>query len=183
MNKFLAGGLVLSLAWHMGTASAQSYGGQPLDSLYDQGVREMAPNWRGLGKTHDAAVFIHKDIRKTDKGRVAVWTHHELPAPEYLEKEKAYLSTRDRMLIDCKASTLGTSDLAYYSQRFARGAVVGTNRMKGVEMIEVMPDSIEELLVKTVCAPAPRKPAAKSVAKPKAEKQEKSDKPAKETKT
>jgi hypothetical protein len=165
MNKFLAGGLVLCLAWHAGHSSAQSYGGQPLDSLYDQGMREMAPNWRGLGKTHDAAIFIHNDVRKADKGRLSVWTHHELSATEYLEKEKAYLSTRDRMLIDCKASTLGTSNLAYYSQRFARGAVVGTTRIKGVEMTEVMPDSIEELLVKTVCAPAPRKAAAKPKAK------------------
>jgi|GEM_PF-1863125 len=161
MNKFLAaGGLFLSLAWSFDPVFAQNYGGQPLEALYDQGVREMAPQWRALGKTHDAAVFIHGDIKKSDKGRVAVWTHHELPSTEYLDKEKAYLSTRDRVLVDCKASTLGTSDQAFYSQRFARGAVVGTNRSKNTEMHEVMPDSIEELLVKTVCAPAPRKPAA-----------------------
>lgn len=164
MNKFLAAGLVLSLAWRAESVSAQTYGGQSLDSLYELGLREMAPNWRGLGKTHDAAVFIHNNVRKGDKGRIAVWTHHELPAAEYLEKEKPYLSTRDRVLVDCKAATLGTSDLTYYSERFAHGAVVGTSRMKGVELREVMPDSIEELLVKTACPAPPAKPAPKAKA-------------------
>jgi len=152
MNKILAGAAVLWLA--IGTASthAQTYSGQALDALYEHGLREMAPNWRGLGKTHEAAVFIHSEVRKTDNGRLAVWMHQELSAPEYIEKETSYLSTRDRMVVDCRTARIGKTDMAYYAERFAHGQVVWTSR-KQAEMIEVVPDSIEELLVKVVCAP------------------------------
>ena len=167
MNKILAGCIGLSLAAGMMQASAQSFSDQALDELYERGQRAMAPNWRGLGKTRESAVFIHEDIRKADNGMLAVWTHHELPAPGYIEKEKPYLSTRDRMLVDCKGSRTATSDVAYYAERFGYGAVVGTARRKP-ELIEVVPDSIEALLVKVVCdaKPKPQKAAKKAKAAP-----------------
>ncbi len=175
MNKFLTGSLVLSLVWHSGQTFAQFTSDQPLNLLYEQGAREMAPDWRGLGKTHNAAIFFHHGVKKADNGRLSVWTHHEFHTAEYLEKEKTYLSSRGRMLIDCKASTLALSEQAYYSQRFARGVIIGTSSMKEVDMKEAFPDSIEERLLKTVCAPAPRKLVvkSKSVTKNEAEKETK----------
>lgn len=163
MNRFLAGAIALSIVAPVVPIAAQTHPVQSMDALYESGRQHMAPNWSGLGKTYKSAVFIHNDIRKADNGQYAVWTHNELPGLEYLEKEKAYLSVRDRMLIDCKSSRLGISDQAYYAERFAHGAVVGTNRVKTVDMREIVPDSIEELLVKTVCAPKPRKAAAQKV--------------------
>ncbi|RZI43137.1 hypothetical protein EGT07_09825 [Herbaspirillum sp. HC18] len=167
MNKILGCGAALALAFGACQSHAQqSYSSAELDSLYERGQREMAPNWRGLGKTHEAAVFIHNDVRKADNGLLAVWMHYELPAPEYVEKEKSYLSTRDRMLVDCKSSRTGTTDSTYYADRFAHGAVVLSNRKKP-EMMEVVPDSIEELLLKTACAAKPRStPPKRKVPKP-----------------
>lgn len=162
MNKLLAGGVVLFFFAHAAPVAAQPDSRKALESLSERGQSEMAPGWRHVGITHKSAVFMHQDIRKTDRGTLAVWTHNELPVAEYLEKEKKYVSTRERMLVDCKASRLGVSDQAYYAQHFARGEVVGTNRISNVEWQEAVPDSIEELLVKTVCAPKPRKAAAKS---------------------
>jgi len=164
MNKLVAGGVVLFFFAHGAHVAAQHDPRKSLESLSERGQSEMAPNWRSLGITHKSAVFMHQDIRKTDKSTLAVWTHYELPVAEYLEKEKKYLSTRERMLVDCSASRLGVSDQAYYAQHFARGEVVGTNRIRNVEWQEAVPDSIEELLVKTVCAPKPRKAAAKAKA-------------------
>lgn len=163
MNKILGGCIVLSLAASMPHAFAQPYSDKTLDELYERGQREMAPNWRALGKTHESAVFIHQDVRKAGNGMLAVWVHHELPAPAYIEKEKPYLSTRDRMLVDCKASRAGAADIAYYTERFGFGAVVWTAR-RMPEMADVVPDSIEELLVKVVCAPKPRKAPQKAKA-------------------
>lgn len=162
MNKFLAGAAAALLAC---AAQAQPGVSQEVDALYDRGQREMAPNWRPLGKTNDAAVFIHNDIRKADNGMLAVWVHFELPAPEYIEKEKPYLSTRDRMVVDCKGLRVGPADSTYYAERYGHGAVVWSNRRKP-DMVDAVPDSIEEHLIKTVCAPktkvktaAKRKPA------------------------
>jgi len=150
MNKYLAGAAMLAACAFQ--VQAQPGPGQEVEALYERGQREMAPNWRPLGKTHEAAVFIHSDVRKAENGRVAVWMHYEMPAPEYIEKEKPYLSTRDRMIVDCKASRVGAADSTYYADRFGHGAVVWTNR-RTAEMVDVVPDSIEELLLRTACAP------------------------------
>ena len=160
MNRFLATCIAISLSAAAPQSFAQVIGDKTLDSLYERGQREMAPNWRGLGKTQESAVFVHQDIRKSANGLLSVWTHHELPAPGYIDKEKPYLSTRDRMLVDCKGVRTGTADIAYYAERFGYGTVVGTARMKA-ELADVVPDSIEELLVKVVCAPKPGKASQK----------------------
>ncbi|HEY0845940.1 MAG TPA: surface-adhesin E family protein [Noviherbaspirillum sp.] len=162
MNTFLAHGVILSLVALAGQAGAQPDPRKSLDALQARGQQEMAPNWRPLGMTHKAAIFLHNDVRKAEQGRLAVWTHNELPVAEYIDKEKAYLSTRERLLVDCKSSRIGMSDQAFYAEHFARGAVAGINRNSQVDMQETVPDSVEELLVKTVCAPKPRKPAAKA---------------------
>lgn len=156
MYRFLAKCIAIVMAMTASPSFAQASGDKTLDSLYERGQREMAPNWRGLGKTHESAIFIHQEVRKADNGMLSVWTHHELPAPEYIDKEKPYLSTRDRMLVDCKGGRTGTTDVAYYSERFGFGTVVATARKKG-ELADVVPDSIEELLLKVVCAPKPAK--------------------------
>ena len=166
MNKILAACIALSCATSASQAFAQPNEDKMLDTLYERGQSEMAPNWRGLGKTHESAVFIHKDVRKAGNGLLAVWTHHELPAPGYLGKEQAYLSTRDRMLVDCKSLRTGATDIAYYAERFGFGMVVDTVR-KQAELTDVVPDSIEELLVKVVCAPKPRKKSSAAKAKTK----------------
>lgn len=160
MIKFLAGGIILSFIANALQANAQPGPRKLLEALNERSQHEMAPGWRNLGITHKAVVFIHDDIRKTDNGQLAVWIHNELPIAEYLEKEKTYLSRRERMLVDCKSSRIGTADQAYYAEHFARGAVVGTMRVKNVEMQEIIPDSIEELLMKTACAPKPKKATA-----------------------
>lgn len=165
MNKGFIVAALLPLIAQTAPAFAQPTPEKTLESLYERGKQEMAPNWRAIGITHRSAVFLHNDVRKTDNGQVAVWAHNELATPDYLDKEKAYLSIRERMVVDCKSSRLGTADQAYYAQHFARGAVVGTNRINGVEMQEVVPDSIEELLVKTACPVARKKTASKTAAK------------------
>jgi len=161
MNKLLAGCIAVSIIVAAPQTFAQAYGDNPLDSLYERGQREMAPNWRGLGKTHESAVFVHQDTRKVENGMLSVWTHHELPAPGYIDKEKPYLSTRDRMLVDCKGARTGTTDIAYYSERFGYGMVVATAHRKA-ELADVVPDSIEELLMKVVCTPKAGRPAKKA---------------------
>jgi hypothetical protein len=162
MKNIFTCSIALAL-FHTGAVSAQSDMRFPaVDSLYEQGQREMAPKWRGLGKMPDAAVFLHQTVKKRENGQLAVWTHRELSMPEYLEKEKGYLSMRERSLIDCKGSMVGVTDALYYSAHFGNGAVVAMNRGKPVEMAEVVPDSIEERLVNVACAPKPpRKPVRK----------------------
>lgn len=153
MNKLFAAGVVLSLASQAGHASAQSVS---VTALYAQGERELAPNWRPIGTTANAAVFIHKDIRKVDNGYLAVWAARELASHEYVEKEKAYLSTRERVVIDCAASRIGISDRSYYAGRFGSGAIVNASRKQAAEMLETIPDSLEDRLARITCAPKPR---------------------------
>lgn len=167
MNTYATGSIILSFIALAGHAAAQPDPRKSLDTLIERGQQEMATNWRSLGVTHKAAVFMHNDVRKSASGQLAVWTHHEMPFMEYLEKERAYLSMRERMLVECAAGRIGISDQAFYAERFARGALVGANRIRSVEMQEVVPDSIEEMLLKIVCAPKPRKtPVPKPKAKP-----------------
>jgi hypothetical protein len=171
MNRFITATLLLALA-HAGAAHAQNASpGLPtapagpadaVDTLYEQGRQAMAPNWRGLRKLAGEAVFIHNDVKRTAEGRLAVWTHHEFVAPEYLEKEKAYLSARERVVIDCKGERMGIADSAYYTGRFGAGAIVAKNRMASPDMTELLPDSMEAELVKTACAPKARAPLRKT---------------------
>lgn len=127
-----------------------------IDELYAQGQREMSSAWRGAGKSHDAAVFMHNDRRRESDGRIAVWMHRELESVEYLEKEKPYHSIRERLLVDCKASRLGVADVAYYGERFAKGAVVGTVKSKSPDMANPVPDTIEDQVLRNICAPKAR---------------------------
>jgi hypothetical protein len=174
MNRFFAGSAVLYLASHMVGVCAQTAPAPSVDSLYDQGQHEMTANWRAFGKMHDAAVFIHKDVKKTNNGRVTVWRHYEFPFPKYLEKEMPYLSARELAIVDCKSSTVGVSEFAHYPGRFGTGAVIATNKVKSAEMAEAMPDSLEEQLIKTLCASKPR---SKPVRKAKPAKAVSDDKP------
>ena len=151
------------LASHMVGICAQTAPAPSVDSLYDQGRHEMTANWHAFGKMHDAAVFIHKDVKKTNNGRITVWRHSEYPFPKYLEKEMPYLSAREHAIVDCKSSTIAVSEFAYYMGRFGTGAVIATNKVKSVEMAEAMPDSLEERLIKTLCESKPRsKPVRKA---------------------
>lgn len=169
MNRFLAGGLAASLLAYATQIHAQSDPRKTTEAWMQRGQQEMAPTWQKLGQTHKAAVFRHKEIRKADNGRVAVWTHSELPDVAYLEKEKPYLSTRELMLVDCKSVRLGMSEQTFYAEHFARGVIVGTNRFKNADMLEAVPDSVEDTLVKIVCAPKPRKAAVRKPIAPKAQ--------------
>lgn len=126
------------------------------DELYSQGQREMPSSWRGVGKSHDAAVFLHSDRRRENDGRIAAWMHRELVSLEYFEKEKPYLSMRERLLADCKASRLGITDVTYYGERFARGAVVGAVKSKTPDMSNPVPDSIEDQALRMLCSPKVR---------------------------
>lgn len=169
MNKFLVGGLAVSLFACVAQTHAQPTPRKATETWAERGQQEMAQTWRKLGQSHKAAVFLHKEVKKTDNGRVAVWTHSELPDTEYLEKEKPYLSSRERMLVDCKSARFGMAEQTFYTEHFARGAIVATNRFKNADMLDAVPDSVEETLVKTVCAPKPRKAAVRKSVAPKAE--------------
>lgn len=136
-----------------------------MDELYAQGQRDLPSSWRGVGKSHDAAVFMHQDRRRESDGRIAVWLHRELMAQEYFEKEKPYLSLRERLLADCKAGRLGITDVTYYGERFAKGAVAGTSKYAAPEMKDPVPDSIDDQILRNLCpakarqAPAQRQKA------------------------
>ncbi len=179
MNRFLSGSAVLYLALHAATAPAQNAAIPTVDALYEQGQHALTASWRPLGKRHDAAVFLHQNIKKADNGRLAVWRDTEYPFPDYFEKEHAYLSSRERVVIDCKAATFGISETSYYAERFGKGEVVGTSKATGQEMSDAVPDSLEEHLINTACAPKPRsKPAHKKAAtKPAGDKQAASEAP------
>ena len=116
----------------------------------------MPAPWAGLGKTHEAAVFLHEEIRKAEKDRVAVWRGREFAFTEYLDKQTGYLSSRERVLVDCKSHTIGISDRTYYSGRFASGPTASTQKFTVPAMMEVVPDSLDAQLLKRVCAPTPR---------------------------
>lgn len=155
-------GLLLVLGAVAAPLYAQGDSSASIDELYVQGQRELAPNWQPIGKNASEAIFLHKETRKEDGNRLSVWLHRELSSPEYFEKENAYLSKRERLLVDCKGSRLGSSATSYYSGRFASGTVVGSDRTKSPEMIDVVPDSIEDRIVKTACAPKGRTTAKKT---------------------
>lgn len=168
MSTFIRQGAILCLALYTLTAHAETAAPQTVDSLYERGQHELTSNWRPLGKLYNAAVFIHHDAKKLDKDRVAVWRHYEYPYPEYFEKENAYLSARERVVVDCKTARVGVSDSSFYSGRFASGAIVGENKSVSLDMNAVRPDSLEEQLVKAVCvSKPPRKQRSKPA--PKAE--------------
>lgn len=163
MSTFFRHGAVLCLALHALAVHAETAAPQTVDSLYERGQHELTANWHPLGKLHNAAVFIHHDVKKLDKERVAVWRHYEYPYPEYFEKENAYLSARERVVVDCKTARVGVSDSSFYSGRFASGAIFGENKSVSLDMNVARPDSLEEQLVKSVCISKPRsKPVPKA---------------------
>jgi hypothetical protein len=161
MTWLISGSLLAALFAAAG-ACAQTRSHDTIDELYQRGQHEMTSNWRPLGKTHNAAVFIHKDIRRRDKGNITLWIDRELLSAEYLEKEKVYLSIRERMVVDCKGARIGITDTSMYSERLGGGAIVGISRTKNPDMTDVVPDSIEDQILKIACAPKPRNtPSAK----------------------
>lgn len=153
MNTSLACSFALCLLVPASLAYANPGAHPSIDALYEQGTRQLPPPWVGLGKTHEAAVFLHKEIRKAGKDRVAVWRGREFSFTEYLDKQTAYLSSRERVLVDCKNHTIGISDQTYYAERFASGPTAGMRKVASPAMAAVVPDSLDARLLKIVCAP------------------------------
>jgi hypothetical protein len=139
---------------------------QTVDALYEQGQHALPAGWKALTRTETAAVFVHNDVHNAEGGKLAVWTHKELAAPEYFEKDKAYLSIRERTLVDCKAGRTGISDWVAYAGRYAAGGAIAKEK-RDKEMSEAVPDSPEAKLLATVCAlkPAPSRRRNQPVAK------------------
>ncbi|TFV88425.1 hypothetical protein E4K72_21920, partial [Oxalobacteraceae bacterium OM1] len=146
--------VLLAMLAARGLAQAES-----VDALYAQGQQALPDGWKPLARTERAAVFVHRESRPVD-GKLAVWVHSELAAPEYFEKDMAYVSMRERMLVDCKAERTGSAEWIAYPARFAGGTVVAREK-RDKEMSDAVPDSLEAQLLKSVCAPKPRPPAPK----------------------
>jgi len=127
-----------------------------IGDLYQQGQLTLLPDWKPLGKNYRAAVFVQSAPPRTAATYLAAWTDYELPFPEYYEKEKAYLSIRERMLLDCKGGKAGISSASFYAGQFGSGAIVAVKREDKPDMLDVVPDSIEDRLLKQVC-PAPKR--------------------------
>lgn len=143
-----------------------------LEEIYAQGQQKLAPPWRGLGVMDDAAVFIRAETASAGKNQVSIWTDRELPVPGYFEKEKPYVSVRERFVADCAAHRLGLVEWVYYSDRYGSGAMVVHDRNAQPEMRETLPDSLEEQIRSIACpkpAPKPAPKPRKKIAKPKAE--------------
>lgn len=179
----LAGGLALFAAL---TASAQegfaraaeeaaNRSRAELEELYAQGEQKLAPPWRGLRVTDDAAVFVRADPTPAGKNQVTIWTERELPVPGYFEKEKPYLSVRERFVAECNARRIGLAEWVYYSGRYGSGAPVARDRIAQPEMSEPLPDSLEEQIHGAACpkplpkSPAPKPKPKKAAAKPAAD--------------
>ena len=153
MKSALIGGIALLAALHAGAADTRP--AQTVDDLYRQGQLMMPADWKSLNGSTEAAAFIHDDVRKAEDDALAVWVDRELPSPEYFEKERQYLSTRERLLVDCKAGRVGVADTAYYAEHFGAGRMVGVERQGSPDMLAAVPDSIEDQALKIVCAPKP----------------------------
>jgi hypothetical protein len=138
------------------------------ESLYREGESGMGKAWQGLRKLDESAVFLHRDVRKGEKETVYVWTGREFVDPHYHEKEKPYLSTRERLVIDCAGMRAGVTESAFYEKRFGAGEPIARVQQKP-EMIDILPDSIEEQMHHIACAkpaPKPVKPVMKTASRP-----------------
>jgi hypothetical protein len=127
-------------------------------SLYREGESGMGKAWQGLRKLEESAVFLHRDVRKADKDMVYVWTGKEFVYPHYHEKEKPYLSTRERIVIDCAGMRAGVTESVFYEKRFGTGEPIARAQQRP-DMIDILPDSMEEQMHHIACA----RPAVKPV--------------------
>jgi hypothetical protein len=137
-------------------------------SLYREGESGMGKAWQGLRKLDESAVFLHRDVRKADKDMVYVWTGKEFVYPHYHEKEKPYLSIRERIVIDCAGMRAGVTESAFYEKRFGTGEAIARVQQRP-DMIDILPDSIEEQMHHIACArpaPKPVKPLVKTASRP-----------------
>lgn len=130
-----------------------------VERLYEQGRKQLPGHWRGLGKTPGAAVFVHIDVKKTAQGYYRLWRSHEFLAPGYIDKEILYRSVREQILIDCTDARIGTSTRAYFGGHFGTGAVAARSDVAPIEWVAILPDTLDEQLLRTICPTQPAKPA------------------------
>lgn len=127
-------------------------------SLYREGEFGMGKAWQGLRKLEESAVFLHRDVRRAEKDMVYVWTDKEFVHPHYHQKEWPYLSMRERIIIDCSGMRAGVVESAFYEKRFGTGEPIARVQQRP-EMIDILPDSMEEQMHHIACA----KPVVKAV--------------------
>lgn len=170
---FLAGACLPIVQAQSDTPRIAAASGSRMEVLeiYEEGKQRLAPRWHGLRMLDGAAVFIRKEMPKGEKGRVDVWLHRELAAPQYHEKEKSYLSVRERFMADCGARRLGLAEWVYYAGRFGEGQVIKRANTEQPELNSALPDSLEEQVLSIACPIKQRKvfAKAKKPPKPKAE--------------
>lgn len=141
-----------------------------LEEIYAQGQQKLTPPWRGLSVQDDGAVFIRAETVSAGKNQVSIWTDRELPVPGYVDKEKPYISVRERFVADCGTRRLGLVEWVYYSGRYGSGAMITHEQNAQPDMREILPDSLEEQIRSVACPKPPPKPAPKprkKIAKPK----------------
>lgn len=148
-------------------AAAHDQARKELEEIYAYGTQKLAPPWRGLLVQDDAAIFVRPESATPPaKGQGSVWTDRELPVPGYVDKEKPYVSVRERFVADCGGRKLGLAEWVYYSERYGSGAVVARDRNAQPEMTQPLPDSLEEQIHTAACPkPVPKPPKPKPVKK------------------
>lgn len=143
----------------LGTAPACGRDLASADELYQQGQRQLPAHWRGLGSTAEAAVFVQADTKKTPDGHYMLWRSRELVDPGYFDKEQVFRSIRERIVVDCAGRRIGVNARAYLAGHFGTGTVAASSEVAPVEWSMVLPDTLDEQLLRSVCKPKQRKVA------------------------
>jgi len=55
-------------------------------------------------------------------------------------------------VVDCKTGRFEVTESSYYADHFGGGPIVGTRRDENPEMLDAVPDSIEDKLIQAACA-------------------------------
>lgn len=116
-------------------------------------VRSLASEWIYTGSGSDKAMlFRNKALKEKAGGMKSAWVLRSHPQPQ-AEGGKPYQSTKELWWFKCSDETLATTDYVSYVGDDGSGEVVRSwsQKFDATELRDVVPGSVGEMVLRTVC--------------------------------
>lgn len=112
-------------------------------------VEAKSPQWRKIGNTDDANIFIDMSNISRKKNHVQLWSMEEYLKEKNLKGQK-YNSAAIQKVIDCKKSKVTTNYIMFYSGSMGHGDPVDSININYDPMF-INPGGINDMIKKILC--------------------------------
>lgn len=115
----------------------------------------LASDWKRVGSSAQATVFVDAESITRDLGLVRAWVKWNFTEPQSNSDGSTYLSKRQRWTIRCEARQAAVGSAASFPELDLNGDALGATNFLSSVWFDAPPDTVEEAILKFACKHAP----------------------------